>query len=511
MSEAPKRRRQRNSSRKPTIAWLEQPFRLLKSPIKPLDWLPEEKIEAIHNASMDILENVGMAFMDKQALDLWEQAGADVNHKTELVKIDRELLLELVAKTPSSFTWHARNPKYNLTIGDGHINFVPNSGMPFASDLDNGRRDATSKDYENFVKLAHTIPYFHFAGGLLVESQDIPVSLRHLHRTRSMVNLTDKAIKNVSHGYIIPEDVVKMLELVFGSPLPMAVTGGVVNVTSPLRLDDRMIGGMIAYARHNQATIVTPFIMAGATSPITMAAAIAQQNAEALGGIALCQLARAGSPAMYGGFAQNIDMRTGSPSFGAPEGAWGTLVAAQLARRYNVPFRASGSLTNSQVPDAQASLEANWSMWPCILAQTNIVYHAVGWLEGGLVASFEKFILDTETIGMMYHFLESFEIDTDSLAVQSIADVGIGGHHLDTKMTQDNYKSAFYDPVISSRQNFEQWEENGSKDALQRANSIYKAILEQYEQPHLDDSIKEALDDFVARRTEELKGVNLYS
>ncbi|MGB0388197.1 MAG: trimethylamine methyltransferase family protein [Ardenticatenaceae bacterium] len=504
------RRRPRKKRRQPTISWLKMPFQQLTSPVEPFQWVSDEKIEKLHEASMWILENVGMAFMDAEALSLWEQVGAKVDHSEQRVWIDRGLLLETIAHAPSQFTWHARNPEYNIIIGGNHIAFTPNSGMPYVSDLDGGRRTGTLADFTNFVKLAHMLPFFHLAGGPFVEPQDIPASLRHLHRMYAMLTTTNKGIRDVAHGRVIPEDDVAMLKIAFGGELPGVCTGGVVNVTSPLRLDDRMIGGVISYARLGQVSINTPFIMAGATSPVTMASALAQQNAEALGTIALAQLVKPGAPVIYGGFAQNVDMRSGSPAFGGPEGAWGLLVAAQLARRYHLPFRASGSLTNAKVPDAQAAYEAQWTMWPAILAHTNLVQHAVGWLEAGLVASFEKFIIDCEAVAMFTHFLNDFAIDDDALALDSIAEIGIGGHHFGTQHTQERYQSAFYDPVLTDRLGYEPWKAAGEQDALQRANTIYKQLLAAYQAPPMDLAIREELDAFVKRRTSELEGVDLY-
>ncbi|MDX1523068.1 MAG: trimethylamine methyltransferase family protein, partial [Anaerolineae bacterium] len=261
------RRRQRRERPPPAIPWLKRPFQPLDSPIPPLNWASAEAIERIHQASLRILEEVGMAFMDAEALSLWEQAGARVDHTAQQVWIDRGLLLELVGQAPSTFTWHARNPAYNLTVGGNHINISPNSGMPYVTDLKRGRRPGSLADYENFIKMAHTIPFFHIVGGQLIEPQDVPASLRHLYRMRAMVNLTDRVLRTVAHGRIIPHDSLAMFKLAYGDPLPGAVTGGVINVTSPLRLDDRMVGGIITFARLGQILIITPFIMAGATSP----------------------------------------------------------------------------------------------------------------------------------------------------------------------------------------------------------------------------------------------------
>ena len=504
------RTRPRRARRKPTLSWLKMPFQQLTSPVEPYRWVSEAKLDKLHDAAMWILENVGIAFMDPQALAIWEKAGAKVDHSEERVWIDRGLLLETIAHAPSQFTWHARNPDYDFTIGGNHLAFSPNSGMPYVLDRDNGRRSSTLADYEKFVKLAHTVPFFHLAGGPWVEPQDVPVSLRHLERMRTMINTTDRAIRDVAHGYVIPEDDVAMMKIAFGGEVPGPCMGGTVNVTSPLRLDDRMIGGIISLARHGQVTFITPFIMAGATSPATMAAALAQQNAEALSTIALAQLVNPGAPVIYGGFAQNVDMRSGSPAFGGPEGAWGTLVGAQLARRYGLPFRASGSLTNSKVPDAQAAYESQWTMWPAVLAHTNLMLHSVGWLDGGLSASFEKFIIDAECLAMFVHFLNDFVIDDDELGLDAMMEIGIGGHHFGTAHTLERYENAFYEPGLSDRQGFDSWVEAGSQDVVQRATGIYQSLLETYEAPSLDIAIREELDAFVERRTSELMGVDLY-
>ncbi|MEM7126936.1 MAG: trimethylamine methyltransferase family protein [Chloroflexota bacterium] len=504
-------RRERRVRRQPNLSWLKMPFQQVTHPVPPYEWASEEKLDKIHDASMWILENVGMAFMDPQALDIWERAGAKVDHKDQRVWIDQGLVMEQVDHAPDHFTWHARNPAYNVNIGGNHLAFNPLSGMPYLLDATGSRRPSNLNDFTNFAKLAHRMPFFHLAGGPFVEPQEIPVSHRHLERMRVMLTTTDKAIRDVAHGYIIPEDEVAMTKIAFGGTLPGPTIGGTVNVTSPLRLDDRMIGGIITYARHGQVTFNTPFIMAGATSPATMAAALAQQNAEALGAIALGQLVNPGAPVIYGGFTQNVDMRSGSPAFGGPEGAWGMLVGAQLARRYGLPFRASGSLTNAKVPDAQAAYESQWTMWPAILAHTNLVMHSVGWLDGGLTASFEKFIIDSECLAMFFHFLNDFAVDDDALGLEYIKEVGIGGHHFGTAHTLERYENAFYEPGLSDRQGYDPWVELGSRNAISRATDIYQNLLDSYERPAMDMALQDELNEFVERRKEELRGVDLYA
>ncbi len=504
------KRRARKERRQASLAWLKMPWQEVRNPIDPVRLLSAENIEKIHNTSMWILENVGMSIMDKQALALWDEAGAKVDHRAQQVWLDRDMVLELVSKAPSQFTYHSRNPAYNFTIGGNHIAFTANSGMPFVTDLDRGRRNGSLADFEAFAQLAHTIPFFQLTGGTFCEPQDIAPSLRHLERMRVLVNTTDRGIRAAGHGYTIAEDEIEMARIAFGGDLPGCALGCTVNVTSPLRLDDRMVGGLLTYAKYGQVSWVTPFIMAGATSPITMAAALAQQNAEALGAIALAQLAYPGSPVIYGGFAQGIDMRSGSPAFGAPEGAWGILVGAQMARRYGLPYRSSGSLTNSNLPDAQAAYETQWSMWPAIMAHANLMMHAVGWLEGGLTASFEKFVIDAESLGMFIHFLNGMTVDEESLAQEAIAQIGLAGHHFGTAHTQARYETAFYEPLLTDRQGFEPWLNSGGEDVLQRANRCYKQLLQAYEKPPIDEAIVDALDAFVERRRQELAGVDLY-
>jgi trimethylamine--corrinoid protein Co-methyltransferase len=302
-----------------------------------------------------------------------------------------------------------------------------------------------------------------------------------------------------------------MAKIVFGEDISSSpVLGGVINVSSPLRYDGRMLGGLLTYARYGQVNIITPFILAGAMSPVTMAAALAQQNAEVLAGIALTQLANPGAPVIYGGFTTNVDMKSGSPAFGTPEGAWALLVGAQLARRYKLPYRGSGGLNSSKTPDAQAAYESLWTMWPAMLAHTNFILHSAGWLEGGMTVSLEKYVIDAEMLAMFYHFMAGFEINDENLALDSIDEVGPGGHHFGTAHTMERFSTAFYQPTLGDNLGYEVWESAGSWDAARRANVVWKEILANYEPPALDAGIQEELEAYVARRTKELAGKNLY-
>lgn len=488
------------------------PFQTIRNRLSPLELIDAAGVERIHDASMRVLEETGIDFLDAEALDLWTQAGATVDHTARRVRMERGLVLELVSKAPPRFTWHARNPAHAIAIGDDQVVFAPNGGTVFASDLDRGRRPGTLADFHNFQKLVQMTGLLHVAGEQLVVPHDIPVSQRHLERLWAGFTLTDKVMMEAAHGRIIPADAIAAAEIIFGSPLPEdgPVIGGIINANSPLRYDDRMIGGLITFARAGQVTIITPFILAGVMSPVTTAAAVAQQNAEALAGIALAQLARPGAPVVYGGFTTNVDLKSGAPAFGTPEGAWALMLGAQMARRYNLPYRGSGTLTTAKVADAQAATETQWSIWPCMLARTNFVMHAVGWLESGLTASLEKFVLDVEHLAMFQHFLQEIDISDEALAVDVIGHIGPGGHHLGTAHTKARYANAFYQPFLADRLPYETWDEAGRFDAPMRANLLWKELLAQYQPPPLEDTKREALADFIARRKRQLAGVELY-
>jgi trimethylamine--corrinoid protein Co-methyltransferase len=487
------------------------PFRRVRNPLPPLELLPPNRLEQLHEASMRILEDIGLAFMDDEALDIWEKAGAKVDRARQHVWMDRGLILAAVAQAPSSFTWRARNPERSVFIGENAVAFAPQGGVAYVTDLDHGRRVGTLEDYEKLLRLAQGINVLHFAGEQLIAPHEVPASLRHLRRLPRAITLTDKALMEAAHGREITADAVNLAKLVFGDDLSGGpVIGGIINASSPLRYDARMLGGLITYARAGQVNIVTPFILAGAMSPISLASAMAQQNAEALAGIALTQLVHPGAPVIYGGFTTNVDMKSGSPAFGTPEGAWALSVGAQLARRYKLPYRGSGSLTTSKVSDAQAAYETMWTIWPAVLSHTNFVMHAVGWLEGGLTVSYEKIIIDAESLAMFQHFLNGFTIDDDTLALDMIEEVGPGGHHFGTPHTQARFSTEFYETFLGDRLGYETWAAAGSWDAAKRANLLWKEVLEHYEPPPLDPAIKEALDDYVARREKELEGRSLY-
>ncbi len=506
-----RKRRAAQRDRRLESPLLRLPFRRLRNPFPPFECLDQEQVEQLHQASMRILEEIGLDFFDEEALDIWQKAGAKVDHTNQHVWLDRGLILEAVSKAPQTFTWHARNPEHDVEIGRNNIAFAPHSGMVYVTDLENGRRRATYADFKRFLKLAQMSNVLHFAGSEVVAPSDVPPNVRHLKRVLAAFTLTDKAVRDVAHGRIIPADNIKMAQIVFGNDLTQKpVIGGVINVNSPLRYDKRMLGGMITYARAGQISIVTPFILAGAMSPITIISALAQQNAEALAGVALTQLVNPGSPVIYGGFTTNTDMKSGSPAFGTPEGARALLIGAQLARRYGLPYRGSGSLNTSKAPDAQAAYESMWTVWPAVLAHTNFIHHAVGWLESGLTASLEKFIIDAENLAMFHHFLQEINITEEALALDMIAEIGPGGHHFGTPHTQARFQNEFYQPFVSDRLNYETWQAAGGFDAAQRATLVWRELLEAYQPPELDPAVREGLMEFAGRRELELEGENLY-
>jgi trimethylamine--corrinoid protein Co-methyltransferase len=500
-----RQRRQPGVERTPPVL-----FQRLQNRWSPYQILDPGQLETLHDASMTILEDIGLDFMDAEALAIWAAAGAKVDHKAQHVWIDRGLVAAALATAPSNFTWRARNPAHNVHIGGHEITFGPPGGMVYISDLDNGRRPGRMADYENLLRLTQLCPHIHFGPWEQVTAHDIPVNVRHLHRLRAGIQLTDKALMEAAHGRIITADNLAIAHLLFGSLDGNPVIGDVINVNSPLRFDERMLGGLISYARAGQVAFITPFILAGAMAPLTMAAALAQQNAEALAGITLTQLVRPGAPVIYGGFTTNTDLKSGSPAFGTPEGAWALLVGGQLARRYGLPYRGSGGLSNSNLADAQAALESQWNLWPVVLAHTNLVMHAAGWLEGGLTVSMEKFMLDAEALAMFARFLAGFAINPDELALDMIAAVGPGGHHFGTPHTQARFRDAFHQSSLADRANFASWQEAGGLDLAQRANALWKQQLRSYEPPPLDEAIRDAIDDYITRRTRELAGVALY-
>jgi trimethylamine--corrinoid protein Co-methyltransferase len=476
--------------------------------LKPLEVISEEQIAQIEATSFRILEEVGVKFNSHRALDLFANAGVKVDRDDQRVYLPRGFVLEKIKTAPEQFTVQARNPKHNVVIGGNHIVFASVYGCPFVFDLETGeRRWARLADFQNLVKLAQSFDIIHFTGGTIAEPSDLPVENRHLDMVYSLFKYSDKGVMGSVTSAANARDSIELAAIVFGGRDKIEQTPALlslVNANSPLLYDERMAESLIEYVSAGQAMIVTPFILAGAMAPVTMAGAIAQQNAEALAGITLAQLVRPGAPVVYGSFSTNLDMRTGSPFYGSPESSLAILIGAQFARRYHLPFRSGGTLTTAKVPDAQAGYESAMGLWPTILAGTNFVLHAAGWLDGGLVSSFEQFVIDVDLLGNMATFLKGIEISDDTLAFDTIKDVGPGGYFVGEEHTLAHYKTAYYDPIIGDTQSWEVWQQRGSKTAADRAHDKVLEVLEEYQPPPMDPAVDEALQDFIARRKSEI-------
>lgn len=470
----------------------------------PFEIVGEEGLTIIEDAAETILAEVGVEIRDyPSALAVFAAAGAEVEGTR--VRFPRGMCRELVARAPATYVQHARNPANDVVVGGPHTVFAPNYGSPFVHDLDRGRRYATIADFENFVKLTYLSPYLHHSGGTVCEPVDIPVSKRHLDMVYAHVKWSDKGFMGSVTAGSRADDSVEMARIAFGGDLAdRTVMTSLINASSPLVWDATMLAAAESYARANQATIITPFILAGAMAPATSAGVAAQSLAEALAGMTFVQLIRPGAPVVLGSFASSMSMQTGAPTFGTPEPALVLYTMAALARRLGVPFRSGGSLTASKLPDAQAAYESANTLQPTVLGGVNFVLHAAGWLEGGLSIGYEKFVLDCDQLGMMTTFVKGLDVSPNGVALDAIRDNPPGTHFLGTAHTLANFETAFYRSDTSDNSSFEQWSEEGGLDAAQRANALWKRRLAEYEPPPLDEAIDAALCDFVARRKAEL-------
>jgi trimethylamine---corrinoid protein Co-methyltransferase len=451
-----------------------------------------------------IVSEIGIQFAKPEAVELFAKAGQRVDG--DVVYLDPDFVLEQVAKAPREFDVQARNPARNVHIGGDHMVFSAVYGCPFVREGD-VRRDATLNDFRQLAMLSQAFDELDSAGGVICEPNDAPLDSRHLDMIYALQTVTDKIyMGNVVSGPNAA-DTIRMTEILFGGRSVIEQTPAtisLINCNSPLRWDDRMLDAQFEYNRANQPVVLTPFLLMGAMSPVTIPAALAQQLAEALSGIALAQLIRPGCPVIFGSFLSNIDMQSGSPSFGTPESALGLLCTGQLARHYGLPFRTGGGLNSSQTADAQSAYEALMTLLPTFLAGTNFVMHAAGWLEGGLVSCYEKFIIDIELLKMLRVEFTPLEIDSESLAFGAHTEVGHGGHFLGAQHTMERFRECFYRPMLSSTANFERWIKLGGKDTAARAGEIWRKKLEDFSPPPLDDAIRAELDDFVQRRRREL-------
>ncbi|HET6466997.1 MAG TPA: trimethylamine methyltransferase family protein [Geminicoccaceae bacterium] len=479
------------------------PWRQVRLTYPPVEAVSADALEAIHEASLRILEEIGMDFLLPEAREMLKAAGAEAEVGSARVRFDRGLVLEAMAKAPPRFTLHARNPAHDLEIGGDVIVFATVGSAPNVADLEGGRRSGNRKDFQDLVRLAQCFEIVHLIGGYPVEPVDLPPAVRHLDCLADFVRLSDKAFHAYSLGRQRIRDGIEIARIARGASRerllrePSLFT--VVNSSSPLRLDAPMLRGIIEMAEAGQAVVMTPFTLAGAMAPVTLAGALAQQNAEALAGMAFAQIVRPGTPVVYGGFTSNVDMKSGAPAFGTPEYMKAALVGGQLARRYRVPYRSSNANAANTV-DAQAAYESVFSLWGAVMGHANFLMHGAGWMEGGLCASFEKLVLDADLLQMVAEFLTPLEVSEATLGLDAIRDVGPGGHFFGTPHTQARYRTAFYAPMISDWRNHESWQEAGSPDAYRKATKVLRQLLASYEPPPLNAAVAEELEAFVATR-----------
>ena len=473
--------------------------------IKEFEILDEEAMEIIETNADTILEEIGIEFRDDaEALDMWREAGADV--QGERVHFPKGLCRELMKTAPSTFTQHARNSERNVEIGGKSTVFAPVYGPPFVRDLDGERHYATMEDFRNFVKMAYMAPAMHHSGGTVCEPVDVPVNKRHLDMIHAHMTLSDKPYMGSVTAPERAADTVEMSKILFGEEFVdnNCVVTSLININSPMVMDDTMLGALKVYARAGQASIVSPFIVGGAMSPVTVAGTLTQVLAEAQAAIAFSQLCRPGAPVIFGTFATSISMQSGAPAFGTPEPAQVLFGAAQFARKYNLPFRSGGSLTGSKLADAQAAYESAHTIGPALLGGVNFVLHSAGWLEGGLVSSYDKFVMDCDQLAAQQKMAAGVDVSEHGQAMDAIREVGPGNHYLGCDHTQNNFQTAFFRSTVADNNSFEQWEVEGSKTAPQRANEIARRWIDEHEAPALDPAIREALDDYVARKKDSM-------
>ena len=476
-----------------------RPF--IKRAIPTYDILSEDNLVRIESAADRILAEIGIEFRDDPAaLDHWRRAGARVDGV--LVKFEPGMLREILKTAPAEFVQHARSPEKSVRIGGDAVVFAPAYGSPFVMDLDKGRRYGTIEDFRNFIRLAQSSPWLHHSGGTICEPVDLPVNKRHLEMVYSHIRYSDRPFMGSITAEERAEDSIEMCRILFGSDFvdENCVILGNLNVNSPLVWDGTMTRALRAYARANQGTVIVPFILGGAMGPVTNAGAIAQSLAETMAGCALAQLERPGAPVIFGNFLSSMSLRSGSPTFGTPEPAIGSMVIGQLARRLNLPLRCSGNFTTSKLPDAQAMTESTLSMMAAIHCGANFILHSAGFLDGLLSMSYEKFVMDADLCGALATYLDGVAVDDNQLALDAFREVGPGSHFFGCQHTIANYETAFWDSEIADNDPFEKWEAGGAEDAATRANRLWKKKLAEFEAPHLDPATDEALKDFIARK-----------
>ena len=475
--------------------------RFIERKIPDFEFLDAEALGIIEDNAETVLEEIGVRFVDNElALKRWKQAGADVDG--DRVRIPRGLARNLSASAPGEFIQHARNPERNVAIGGRGLVLAPVYGPPFVRTLEGGRRYATIDDFRKLVRLAYMSKWLHHSGGTLCEPTDVAVNKRHLDMLLAHMTLSDKPFMGSVTAPERADDSVAMARILFGTEFvdEHTVMTSLININSPLSFDSIMVGAMEAYARANQACIISPFIVGGAMSPVSVAGTLVQVLAEVLAGVAYNQIVRKGAPVVMGTFVTSIDMNSGAPTFGTPEAAKILFGAGQLARRLGLPFRSGGALCGSKIPDAQAAFEAANTLNATLLGGVNFALHSAGWLEGGLVTSFEKFIMDADQLGTLHSLAEGVDLSANGLALDAIQEVGPGGHFLGCQHTQNNFKDAFWRSDLLDYRPFESWSEDGGPDTVSLANARFKSLLREYEKPAIDPGLEEALNAYVTER-----------
>ncbi len=503
---APRRNRRETSRRAPSGSAIPQmPQGLSSRGFPPTKIVSEDHVEAIHRESLKVLSEIGMDFMLPEARAILAKTGG-CKIDGERVRFEPAMIEEAISHAPSRFTLNARNPKNSIDIGGPNLHFGTVGSPPNCHDMEGGRRPGTRVDFRNFLKLGQHFNCIDFCGGFPVEPIDLHSGVRHLEAFRDVVTLMDKPFVIYALGRPRVMDDIEIARIVHGmteeefAKQPQLLT--IVNTNSPLKLDHYMLNGMMELSSRNQAVCVTPFTLAGAMAPVTVAGAVVQQNAEALAGLAFCQVVNKGAPVVYGGFTSNVDMKSGAPAFGTPEYMKAVILGGQMARRYNIPYRTSNTCAANTL-DAQAAYESVFSLWAVTMGGGNFIMHGAGWMEGGLVASFEKFVLDCDLIQMVKSFLTPLDMTEDALGFDAIKEVGPGGHFFGAQHTLARYTNAFYEPIISDWRNYQQWTAAGSPDAFKKANTVYKQALQNYVQPHMEESIRDELNAYVERRVAE--------
>jgi trimethylamine--corrinoid protein Co-methyltransferase len=484
----------------------QRPWKQVELPYRPIEVLSADQVGAIHEAALGVLEEIGMKVLEPRARALYRSAGAMVDEADLRVRFDRAMLMELVGRAPAAFTLEARNPAKSLRLGGRHAIFSSVGGPAFVHDIEKGRRPGTHAEMCDYLRVIQSLDIIHQEGGGPFEPLDLPAETRHLDLYLAEITLLDKSWQPQGLGTGRSIDALEMGAITFGTTreglVGRPVFATIINTNSPLQLDIPMAEGLITYAEHGQVNVITPFTLSGAMAPVTIAGALTLQHAEAIAGIALCQIVRPGVPVMYGGFTSNVDMRSGAPAFGTPEYTQAAHASGQLARLIGIPFRSSNT-TAANAVDAQAAYESMMSLWGSVMGGAHMILHAAGWLNGGLTASFEKLIVDAELLQMMAAYLEPFEVSPATLGRDAIREVGPAGHFFGAAHTMARYETAFYRPLLSNWDNHDTWLERGSVTADKRANEIWKQLLADYQQPPIDAGVLSALEDYVARRKRE--------